>query len=188
MEPVGVSANETPKQSNKSETGKSKVWFFVLCGLFVVIVGLVIAIVVVKNLPREEITVSTVDSNLANSAYNTYEAVREQIMSDILSDELSDSEILELYKIHIRESQDELVKAYLMSDYYEEVMAQDIELSKGDEVIDGLTDVDKVLNSAASSRAVWAAAEYYGNKNIANQYKDISEKRLNNGVNLEYIE
>lgn len=168
-----------------SDASKNKILFVILGVLGVAIVGLTIAIIVVKSMPKGD---KDDERGPVNVAYDNYENVRQEIVDAVADSDSDDTEIIELYQTNINEAKDEQTKAYLMKDYYEEIMAQDIEMVKGNEVIDGLVGVDKILNDATSAMAVWSAAEYYGITDIANKYKSISEERLGGGIKLEYVE
>lgn len=179
MEPIGVSASETPKQSKKSETGKSKVWFFVLCGLFVVIVGLVIAIVVVKNLPREREEVDGNDVVEVSEVFEKYESAMNEISTDIENNsEMSNEEILELYKTKIDNIDNEEASAMIALDYYLILMSLDNNKQDSVSIIDGLTKVDEILHSYSSANALSNAYLFYDNAEMSMKYESLMQERL----------
>ena len=169
----------------KTASNNNRLWLIILGVLGALIVGLVIAIVVVKSVPRN---VENVEPGPINVAYDAYEDARREIVNSILENGLDNTSRLNLYQKYIDEAQDEKTKAYLMNDYYDELMVQDIEMVMGEEIVNGLIEVDKILGDASSAMAVWSAAEYYGMDDMATQYKSISEERLGGDVKLEYPE
>lgn len=178
MEPVGVSASETPKQSEKSETGKSKVWFFVLCGLFVVIVGLVIAIVVVKNLPKGSEEVAS--EEIVDTAETIYYQANSEIWRKILNNNLEteDVNILALYEEKMNETVDEEAKLLLMMDYYGIVMSQDINNERREEIETIMLDADEKLKTPLSAANIISMAITYGDSELREKYNNILNERI----------
>lgn len=191
MEPVGVSASETPKQSKKSETGKSKVWFFVLCGLFVVIVGLVIAIVVVKNLPREREETDVTDNNdyvTMVEKYDNYDSIINEISNKINSDQLNTQDTISLYQSYVDNTNNAIVKAMLRSDYYLLLMEQDVEKQWKEDIVNQLIGNDDIIRTENSALIVAMAAGYYQDEELMQQYNSIAAERATTEQRIEDME
>ena len=165
------------------DTSKSKIFFAVLGVLGVLIVGLVIAIVVVKNLPKGD---EFVDESAVKEVIPSEKTQSEQIYeqySDSINAELQNmsadnkDDALALYEYYIGSVDDEEVKNMLSVDYYQLIMLYDVDKTQKDLVISGLLEKDNALKNVSSAVVIINAASYYENEALLDQYEKILEER-----------
>lgn len=107
-----------------------------------------------------------------------YEMVISRITNEIIGGGIEDSEtIASIYKREIDAADNERVKAMLTLKYYETVMDDEADEATKKEILDGVVEVDNLLKTYASALTASKIAAYYGNMEMAQQYKDIADGR-----------
>lgn len=176
------------------ETGapKNKIWLGVLGAFLVAIVGLVIAIVVVKNLPRgEENNTNNDTETIAYPEKSQNEEIYEQFSENInmeLQKNLSNNseEVFAVYDRYIDDTDiNEEVRDMLRVDKYQAMMLYDVDKIHGEAVITGLLEMDGVLKNIRTAIVILNAANYYENETLANEYTNIlNSRQTDKGLDL----
>lgn len=158
------------------ETGapKNKIWLGVLGAFLVAIVGLVIAIVVVKNLPRGE-KESMTSEELAYKEYIDFQAGILSEFNYISSD--NKDEVLKKYIDAANNTNNETLKVLLKTGYYQTIMTYDYDRSHKDEVLNGLIAIDESVMTVDSAVTVANAAQYYYDNELVERYNVIINDR-----------
>ena len=161
---------------------KNKTLFIVLGVFGVLIVGLVIAIAIVKSLPKkveeiaddEPVGVGQISSAEIKEYTGYYEAISAELSKIYADDEQG---MLDVYQRYINNTEDEKVKAMLEMDYYNIVMAYDTDKTKAEEVVAKAIEIDDVLKTIDSGVFVLNVASNYGNEDLVRQYDSILNER-----------
>lgn len=162
----------------KVNAPKNKLLVAIL-GIFgVLIVGLIIAIVVVKNLPKGEEVEVDVNLTADQVVYKKYLDFQNEILEEYsyISRENKNA-ILEKYKKYAAETNDEVLKVLLNTGYYQTLMLYDDDGVYKDEALNGLIEIDKGAKTVDSAINVANAARYYGDSALVEEYSAIIENR-----------
>lgn len=182
-----MKVEKAKREPEKAASGakSNKVWIIILSIFGVLIVGLIIAIVVVKNLPKGEMDNGNNDEPVTaeESAYNEYEKYHERAWEGIEYPTPENIQtVMERCLELAAETDDETVKAMLKTEYYQMMMVYDTTNEHKEEVLDGLIEVDNFLSSVSSACDVANAAYYYGDMETGDKYSAIASDR---GGNLD---
>ena len=160
---------------NSSDGAINKKKWAILFSVFgVVIVGLVVAIVVVKNLRKVE------PEEYEVVAEGEYYAVSSEIWNEIIenSSEMDEEKMLALYERNIEAATDEDVKSMLTMDYYESVTMYDLDGDRKDEVMEAMLAADEKLKTPLSASKIISMAISYNNQELEEKYRSILEERI----------
>lgn len=165
------------KKVVKTSTDSNRGLSVLLACMGVVIVGLVVAIVVVKNLPKpQEPQVEEVSIDDETEYY----AISNEIWRKIARDEaeMDGEKILALYKERIEETTDEDTKLMLTMDYYEFVMMYDTNYERKTEIEEAMLAADEKLKTPLSAAKVISMAISYDNQELKAKYTAILDERV----------
>ena len=174
------------------DTSKNKIFFAILGVLGILIIGLIVAIVVTKNLPKDtdglvdESEVQEVTPSEKTESEQIYEQYSDSINAELQNMPVEDKDgALALYEYYIGEVDDEEVKNMLSVDYYQLIMLYDVDKTQKDLVISGLLEKDNALKNVSSAVVITNAASYYGDESLLEQYENIlMERQTADGFDL----
>ncbi|MBQ3440885.1 hypothetical protein IJG27_01065 [Candidatus Saccharibacteria bacterium] len=155
-----------------------KALFYALTATFLLIAGLIIAIIILSNLKNQKTDTPSDNPNpYTSESMNIYETATNEILER--TDNAEDiNETIAMYRVYIENTTDGGAKALLSTDYYMMLMSLDTSLSMKDEVISGLIDADNIIKDASSALAVSNAAVYYQDYDISTKYQNIAKNRM----------
>ena len=162
----------------KTASNNNRLWLIILGVLGALIVGLVIAIVVVKSVPRGEEAEVGVNLTADQVVYKKYLDFQNEILEEYsyISRENKNA-ILEKYKKYAAETNDEVLKVLLNTGYYQTLMLYDDDGVYKDEALNGLIEIDKGAKTVDSAINVANAARYYRDSALVEEYSAIIENR-----------
>lgn len=178
------------KKPARKMSSKAK-WIILFSVIGAMIVGLIIAIVVIlvnrgNNNGASNDSSETAQQSTDEAAVQTYEEITSEIAQKIIEaagengeGEMDPAELASLYQEKIDATTDEKVRAMLMSDYYMVKLSQNPGIEMKDEIINGLLEVDKILETPASAMKISNVAFYYGDEELGNKYYAIAMERGN---------
>lgn len=182
MESSGAAVENAPK--NKT--------LFIVLGVFgVLIVGLVIAIAIVKSLPKgggDDDSFEDVDFETMVKNYENYDDIVNEISNKINSDQLTAQDTMALYRSYIDATNNAIVKAMLNSDYYLLLMEQDVEKQWKEDIVSQLISDDDIIRTENSALIVAMAAGYYQDEELMQQYNNIAAERATTEQRIEDTE
>ena len=157
---------------------QKKALFYALTATFLLIIGLIIAIVVLSNLKNQKTETPPEDTNIYTAqSMDIYETATDEILERTEgSNNINDT--IAMYRVYIEKTTDGDAKALLYTDYYMILMSLDTSLSMKDEVLSGLIDADNTIKNASSALAVSNAATYYQDYDLSNKYQDLAKNRM----------
>lgn len=187
------------ESKGRERKNEKKILMIILGGLCILAVVLVVTIAIVANLPKNNSDSSAVvDGTAAEedsapdyayiaASHEEYLKATESINETLIAAGLYDlDKVLELYQQFIDSTENEYVKDMLTIDYYSVISNYDIEKTRGDEVINGLLEIDARLKSIDSAIAILNTAEYYERADLVEQYTNIfNQRQIDAGIEPE---
>ena len=173
-----MEVESTGASMNGASGAKNKVLFVILGALGVAIVGLVIAIVVVKSVPKGGEKPHEPVAEIDDSAYREVEEYKVKVLEEFGYVTLENKEaILNKYKEYANATDDSELKAIINTAYYQTLMLYDYDKTYEKEVLENLIEIDRVLNDVSSAVNVANASAYYDNEEISGKYNVIINER-----------
>ena len=176
---------------------QKKNWLGALFVAIVLIIGLVVAIVVVKTRENNESCIvcenakEMADKEKRESeleeATSIYASTVNEITKIISRLEPDDIEgAIYTYQYYIDKTDNELAKAMLESLFLQVQMGYDIDNTKGDELIKKAQEIDEKIKTTDSAVLVMNLASNYGKTELYNEYEAIlNEREKAEGVDME---
>ena len=190
MEVAKKTPGQAPKKVPKmSEEKQRKIWAVVLYSMVVVIVGLVITIAITlsvrtdrKNGSKENDDTMSEEEEAEKKKLEDikeYNAIQEAIDKVINSSNVpTEKDVVNAYHYYISETDNETVKNMLRMNLLTIEMVNDMEKTRGDELINVALEIDEVEKSINSAATVVSLADYYGRAELENKYQAIMDERL----------
>lgn len=177
------------------EARDKKKWIGIFAAFFVVIAGLLIAIVIIvvnrNNVGNVQEEPTRQEENQEAETEKTeadeiYEQTVESINLLLEETNAEDTQqIFATYNEYIDAATDEEAKNRLKLDYYQMAMLYDTEKEKKDEIVNALLEIDKNLANVKSAAVVMNAASYYDDNDLYEQYGQIlRERQVAEGLDL----
>ena len=190
--PVAEPNFETVSVSDLNKAPSKKKWGIIAAVIAVLVIAAVTVVVVVlnnntnNNTTPEEPAGEITNGNINEEAMKVYKAASSEITKKILEDskagtDVSGKGVINLYLEKISETKNAIAKAMLLLDYYQTLMVYQPTLDIKDSIMNGLIDVDKILETGNSAMAVADAASYYGDTETAERYNQIANERMAEG-------
>ena len=187
------------ESKGRERKNEKKILMIVLGSLCFIAVVLIVIILVVANLPKNSSDSDTAVENETvveetapdyaqiAASHEEYLKVIESINEALNTEALNGlDKVLETYQQYIDSAENEYVKDMLRVDYYSVIKNFDIDKVRGDEVINGLLEIDASLKNINAAVAVVNAATYYERVDLAQQYRNIlNDRQAGAGIDLE---
>ena len=192
------------KANTELSPRQKKIWLSALFGAFVLMIGLVIAIVVVAN--TREITGKTCNMN-KNQDRNQNEELTEQekrdqelktamekrniVLSAIdkvleASADVDEETVVSAYQYYISEEDNDLTKLLLRLNLVTIEASYDTDKTRGDELITVAKEIDNELKTIDSAVAIINMASFYGKNELLEEYDAILlEREKAAGINRD---
>ena len=157
---------------------KKKALFFTLIITFVIIIGLIVAIVVLANLKNQSTDPGPeISGTYTDKSMEIYEDTTTTILEQT-TDSSDINDTIATYRVYIAKTDDGGAKALLYTDYYMILLSLDTSLAMKDEIISGLIAADEIIQNASSALAVSNAATYYQDTELSTEYQNLANSRM----------
>ena len=170
-----------------------KKWVILFSAIGVVIVGLAVAIIVVLATRNNTSSNNNGGGNTNNNSSNNagqdtapskeelalYDEGMNEVMSNsVLTGNASIGDVVAMIKEKMDAETNEKVKALYAIDYYMYYSGLDANKEKKDEILNGLIEADKIVQSTNSAATIITVASFYEDQDLVDRYSSIMEERI----------
>lgn len=188
-----VNPEQASAQSEKKKSNKTLLILIIIIVVMVIAAAIVAVVMLNNNQPKSNppaVPMGDLDDGSGDSgeAVNEPEVVDEVIVAydkavsdvreKIVAENIEDlTAIANLYKQAADAAENEKVKAMLMLNYYNNIMNNNVDEVTKNEILNGVVTTDDMLKTYTSAITVSKIADFYGNTEIAEQYREIAKER-----------
>ena len=190
----GVNRADIESKPNKKDEKVLSVVLFCMGILILVLIVVIVAVAIIKSRGisgGDEISEvpEVVDgvTIISDEEMEEYQKASNEIMASIReSGKTNEGAALAVYEQYASKMENKIVSAMLRADYLNLKMAYDSEKREGTEITEDALKVDKILGTINSGVLILNIADYYGNRELYEQYEQIlNERETAMGIDMD---